>query len=156
TDVVVVPMTEAPAQVLQGEAAAPIGRGGREWGHLRGPHREDVAVRREEVPLPLALLLELLAEAVVEDLHLDAAPRQRAGLDSLEPLLRGPDEDPGVPARAEVAPLRPQLEVGQRLLRPDHAHRAARAVDHAVLPAPRAGLAVDVREVGLAQLLPAP
>src|SRR5690349_20228718 len=98
-------MAKGLAQVLQGEAATAVGRDWREGLHLRGPDREDIAVGREEVAFLLAPLLELLAEAVVEDLDLDAAAGERAGPDPLERFLRGPDEDPRVPARAEVSPL---------------------------------------------------
>src|SRR5205085_2582823 len=50
-DVVVVPLADPLAEVLRGEAPRAVGRGRREWPHLRGADGKYVSVGREEVAL---------------------------------------------------------------------------------------------------------
>ena len=92
---------------------------------------------------------------MIEHLHLDAARRQRARFQIGERLFAGPHENARVAGRLQVPPLGHELEVRDLVLRAHHADRLARAVDDAVLPGPRVGIAIDVGEILLAQLLPA-
>src|SRR5207244_8854544 len=78
-DVVVVPLVDALAEVLPREAALAVGRRRRQRRHFRLADVEHVAVAGGVLRLFPLLFLVLLDVAVVEDLHLDAGPRQLAG-----------------------------------------------------------------------------
>ena len=155
SDVIMVPLTDALAQVLSRKTPLAIRRRGRKRLHGGGAGREHVAVGREPVGLLFRLFLVLLGITVIEDLHFNAGGKPPFSLfQGFNRFRRSPDKNPGVAARLQMTPLRDQLEVRVKLDRPDHADGFAGAMDHPIRPRPRIRLAIDVDEMFLVQRVP--
>ena len=110
---------------------------------------------REPVRGHAFVLLPVLLVAEIEDLDLDTAARELAGLKVGERRLRAPEEHAGVARVGRVAPFDHHLEVAVRVLGPRSADGLAGADDHAVLLAPGGVVPVDVHEVVEGELGPA-